>query len=134
MADVVVGGANEVVYLAAGTAVAASSGQSVGTGDVAVITPATAFQGRYLLLRFVETGATTDATFTLKAGALGGAANLAIYGDSAASAAFANGAEKWVQVDLARYLQADGTVRVAIGGAATAALTVSAVVLDKRAG
>lgn len=139
MADVVVGGAGEVVYLTAGTAVATPAGQSVGTGDTAVITPDAAvgpvgkgFKGRYLLLKITESGSTADATYKVENGPVGQTpANLAIYGDSAVSAVFADGVTRYLCVDLARYIQTDGTVRILVGGGAGAALTFTAFVLDR---
>jgi hypothetical protein len=133
MADVAVSGTGKVEYLTLGTALALPAGQSVGTGDVAVLTPAAGkpFRGDELLLMVKESGSTTDATFTVKAGV--SPAKDAVLGDAATSAAFADGATKLIQVSLARYLQANGTVRIAVGGGAGAALTFTAVVLDRRA-
>lgn len=143
MADVIVGGSGEVEYLVPGVDLEAPAGQSVGNGDVAVITPQAAvgapthtpgrpFKGRYLLLKIEESGSTTTAVYTVEAGVQGGTpANLAAYGDSDTSTVFADGEVRYLQLELARYLQADGTVRVAVAGGAGSALTFTALVLDK---
>ncbi len=131
MADVAVAGAGEVVYLAKNTAVALPAGQSVGFGDTAVLTPSTTapFKGRYMLVHLVESGAGTDNTVVFKAGVTGGTpANLAAQGDLTVTAAAAS--DQIVQIELARFLQADGTVRALIGGTA-GSVTLSVVNLSK---
>jgi len=135
MADVVVGGAGEVVDLAKNVAVATPAGQLVGVTDTAVLTPAVGkpFKGRYMLVRVVESGAETDTVVTFKAGVTGGTpANLAAYGDMALPALAAS-SDQLIQIELSRFLQADGTVRVAVSGTATGSATFSVVNLSKGA-
>jgi hypothetical protein len=140
MADVAVSGAGEVVYLTKNTAVATPAGQIVGVTDTAVLTPAgwtstnhTAFKGRYMLVRVVESGAETDTVVTFKAGATGGTpANLAALGDMALPALAAS-SDQLIQIELSRFQQADGTVRVAVSGTATGSATFSVVNLSKGA-
>jgi hypothetical protein len=128
MADVVVSGATEVVDLSKDTRTALPAGQSVATGDTAVLTPNSGapFKGRYMLVR-VEPGAAS--TLTVEAGVTGQTpANLAALGDLAV-ASFT--ADSVLQLELARYLQSDGTVRIAVGG--TGPVVFSVVNLTKAA-
>lgn len=140
MADVVVSGAGEVVYLAKNTAVATPAGQSVNFGDTAVLTPQAAvgdpthtpglpFKGRYMLVRIVESGAGTDNDVTFEAGPTDQTpANLAAKGDLVVTAAAAS--DQIIQLELSRFLQADGTVRALVGGTA-GSVTFSVVNLSK---
>lgn len=123
MADTAVTSTN-VVYLTKGTAVAAPSGQAVTTGNVAVLTPVAAadgspdvagrpFKSRYMLVRMVETGSVATSTATVKAGVQ--PAKDSSLGDGTAIT-FTSGQSKFLQIDLARHLQANGTVRIAVGG------------------
>lgn len=140
MADVVVGaGATEVVYLEKNTRTATPTGQSVATGNTAVLTPdatvesggvgvtaAKPFKGRYMLVRVVPGAAST---LTVKAGVSGQTpANLAHSGDLAI-ASFT--ADSVLQLELARFLQEDGTVRIDVGG--TGPVTFSVIQLSKAA-
>lgn len=140
MADVAVAGAGEVVYLAKNTAVAVPAGQSVGFGDTAVLTPQAAvgdpthtpgrpFHGRYMLVRLAESGAGTDNTVTFKAATTGQTpASLADDGDLVVTAGAAS--DQYIQLELSRFLQANGTVRALVGGTA-GSVTLSVVQLSK---
>lgn len=133
MADTAVTGTN-VVSLSKDTPVVAPTGQAVTTGNVAVLTPASGapFKGRYLLVRMVESGAVSTSTATPKAGVTGQTpANQAARGDGTAIT-FTSGQEKYVQLELSRYLQANGTVRIAVGGSG-GSVTFSVVQLSKGA-
>ncbi len=141
MADVAVAGAGEVIYLAKNTAVATPAGQSVGFGDTAVLTPVVAssgpsvagrpFHGRYMLVRLVESGAGTDNDVTFLAGGTDGTpANLAKGGNLVVAAAAAS--DQLIQLELARFLQDDGTVRALVGGSA-GSVTFSVVNLTRSA-
>ena len=133
MADVAVAGAGEVVYLAKNPLATTPAGQSVGVGDVAVLTPGTGapFKGRYMVIRLVESGSQVDTVVTVKAGVTGGTpANLAGLGDLALTALGAS-SDQLIQIELARFLQADGTVRLDVAGTAGGAATVSVVNLTK---
>ena len=117
MADVAVTTTN-VVSLAKDTVATLPAGQAVTIGDVAVLTPQAGapFKGRYMLVRMKESGSVTTSVATVKAGVTGGTpANLASRGDLA-GIAFTSGQDRVIQIDLARYLQADGTVRIAVTG------------------
>lgn len=150
MADVFI----DATYLEVGDlAGVAPAGDNVGTlvagaDDVGIIvpqepvgwdpdlgsvhTPGRPLKGRYLLLRVTENGDTTDATVTVLPGVQGGTpANLATLGELGPSTTFANNEVRYIQVELARHLQADGTVHVAVGGGATASVQLAAFVLDK---
>lgn len=134
MADVAVSGANEVVDLVKNTAVATPTGQSVATTDTAaVLTPNSGkpFKGRYMLVRLVESGAGTDNTVTFKAGPTGQTpANQAALGDLEVACAAAS--DQVIQIELSRFLQADGTVRAVVGGT-TGSVTFSVINLSKGA-
>ncbi len=140
MADVIVGAAaTEVVYLSKNTRTATPTGQSVATGDTAVLTPdatvtsgspavgvtaAKPFHGRYMLIRAVPGAAST---LTVKAGDTSQTpANLAASGDLAITSF---SADSVLQIELARFLQADGTVRIVVGG--TGPVVFSVVHLSK---
>ncbi len=141
MADVVVGAsAVEVLYLSKNTSALTPTGQSVTTGNTAVLTPdATAvdgngvgtaaakpFKGRYMLVRMVPGAAST---VTFKAGVTGQTpANLASTGDLVLSSF---SADTVIQLELARFLQANGTVRADVGG--TGPVVFSVVNLTKSA-
>lgn len=128
MADVVVSGATEVVSLSKNTRTALPAGQSVATGDTAVLTPdpKTQFKGRYMLIR-VAPGAAS--TLTVKAGdTTQTPANLAALGDLSV-ASFT--ADSVLQIELARFQQADGTVRIVVGG--TGPVVFSVINLTKAA-
>lgn len=139
MADVAVAGAGEVVYLAKNTAVALPAGQSVGFGDTAVLTPVypndvgpvagRPFHGRYMLVHLVESGAGTDNDVTFLAGDTSQTpANLAAKGNLVVTAAAAS--DQIIQLELARFLQADGTVRALVGGTA-GSVTISVINLNR---
>lgn len=141
MADVLVGVSTgntidtaEQVNLVKNVAVATPAGVSVATTDTkAVLTPAAGrpFKGRYMLVRLVESGAGTDNTVTFKAGVSGGTpANLAASGDLVVTAAAAS--DQLIQLELGRFLQADGTVHAVVGGT-TGSVTFSIVNLSKSA-
>lgn len=135
MANTVVGGAGEVVDLAKNVVATTPAGQVVGVGDTAVLTPSAArpFKGRYMLVRIVESGAEVDTVVTFKAGPVGGTpANQAAYGDLAL-AALSNGQDQVIQLDLARFQQADGTVHAVVSGTATGSATFSVFNLSKAA-
>lgn len=120
MADTAVTSTN-VVSLSKDTRAALPAGQSVTTGNTAVLTPASGapFKGRYMLVR-VAPGAAS--TLTVKAGVTGQTpANLAAKGDLSI-ASFT--ADSVLQIELARYLQADGTVRIDVGGTGPVVFTV----------
>lgn len=128
MADVVIGdAATEWANLAKNTAVSTVAGTSVGVGNVAVITPQSGspFRGDRLVIRLVESGSQVDTVATVKAGVTGQTpANLAASGDLVLAAA-ADASDRLLVLELAQFLQADGTVRVAVSGTAGGALTVS---------
>jgi hypothetical protein len=133
MADTAVNSTN-VVSLTKDTAVAVPAGQAVTTGNVAVLTPAAGapFKGRYMLVRMKESGSVATSVATPKAGVTGGTpSNRAALGDGTAIT-FSSGQEKVVQLELARYLQADGTVRIAVSGT-NASVTFSVLQLSKNA-
>lgn len=145
MADTAVATTN-VVSLAKNVAVALAAPQAVTTGNVAVITPAagsitgtpsvgTAAQflkGRYVLLQMTESGSVATSTATVKAGPTGGTpANQAALGDLAAIA-FTSGQVKYVMLEASRFLQANGTLRVAVAGVA-GSVSFNAVIMDKSA-
>lgn len=141
MADVAVAGAGEVLFLSSNTAAATPAGQVVNFGDTAVLTPVApvgdptntrgrSFHSRYMLVRLVESGAGTDNTVTFEAGVTGQTpANLAHLGDLVVTAAAAS--DQVIQLDLSRFLQADGTVRAAVGGTA-GSVTLSVIHLSKN--
>lgn len=134
MADVAVTTTN-VKALAVGTRVDMPTGQSVGVGDTAVLTPQTGapFSGRYLLVRMVESGTQVDTVCTVKAGVTGGTpANQSSKGDLALTA-LSNNEDTIVQLELARHLQANGTVRIAVSGTAGGAATFSVLQPSKAA-
>lgn len=143
MADTAVATTN-VVSLVKNVAVALAAPQAVTTGNVAVITPAVGvltngvgtpaqvLKGRYVLLQMTESGAVATSTATVKAGPTGGTpANQAAYGDLAA-VTFTSGQVKYVALEAARFLQANGTLRVAVAGVA-GSVSFNAVILDKSA-
>lgn len=144
MADTAVTTTN-VVKLAKNVAVAAPAGQAVTTGNVAVLTPqpgqvlftnstskGAQFNGGYLLVEMTESGSVTTSTATVKAGVTGQTpANLAVQGDLAAIT-FTSGQKKVLQVELSRFQQADGTVRIAVGGA-SGSVTFTVLQLDPSA-
>lgn len=144
MADVVVGvvdadhttlEADEQVILSKNTAVDVPAGKSVGVGNVAVLTPKTGapFKGRYMLVRITENGTQTDTVVTVKAGVTGQTpANQAALGDLALSA-LGDGDDKYLQLELSRFLQSDGTVRLDVAGTAGGSVAVSVVNLSKGA-
>lgn len=123
MADVVVGYdsgtstliATEGANLSKDSAVDLPVGATVVAADVAVLTPAPSrpFKGRYLLVRLNENAGTpAAASVTPLAGVTGQTpANQAARGDGDAIALDAND-DLVVQLELSRYLQADGTVRL----------------------
>jgi hypothetical protein len=127
MADVAVTTVN-VISLSKNTRTATPTGQSVATGSTAVLTPQAGapFKGRYMLIRAVPGAAST---LTVKAGVTGGTpSNQAALGDLAV-ASFT--ADSVIQVELSRFLQSDGTVRVDVGGTGPVVFTV--VQLSKNA-
>ena len=102
-----------------------------GPNDPDNHTPGKPLKGRYLALRVTENGSQTDTVLTVLAGAQGGTpANQAAYGDLTSSA-FGDGEVRFVQVELARHLQADGTVRLTVDGTTGGSLEVAALVLNK---
>jgi len=120
MADTAVTSTN-VVSLSKDTRTALPAGQSVTTGNTAVLTPAAGapFKGRYMLVR-VAPGAAS--TLTVKAGvSTQTPANLAKYGDLSIGSF---SADSVLQLELSRYLQADGTVRIDVGGTGPVVFTV----------
>lgn len=129
MADVAVAGTGEVEFLSKDTRLALPAGQSVATGDTAVLTPVypndvgpvagRPFHGRYMLVRMAPGAAST---VTFKAGdTTQTPANLAARGDLVISSFTADSV---IQIELARYLQADGTVRAVVGGTGPVVFTV----------
>ncbi len=128
MADIVIGdAATEFANLVKNTATVLVAGTSVGVGNVAVLTPQAGapFKGRYLIVRMLESGNQVDTVATVKAGVTGGTpANLAALGDLALSAP-ADTVDRFIVLELARFLQANGTVRVDVAGTAGGALTMS---------
>lgn len=127
MADTAVTSTN-VVSLSKNTRTAIPTGQAVTTGNTAVLTPASGapFKGRYMLVRANPTAAST---LTVKAGVTGQTpANLAASGDLSV-ASFT--ADSVLQLELARFLQSDGTVRIDVGG--TGPVTFSVINLTKAA-
>ena len=111
MADVAVTSTN-VVSLSKDTRAAFPAGQSVATGSTAVLTPAAGvpFKGRYMLIKATPGAAST---LTVKAGVVGTPASQAALGDLSVGSFTADSV---IQVDLSRYLQANGTVRIDVGG------------------
>lgn len=143
MADTAVATTN-VVSLVKNVAVALAAPQAVTTGNVAVITPAAGslsngvgtpaqfLKGRYVLLQMTESGSVTTSTATVKAGPTGGTpANQAAKGDLAA-VTFTSGQVKYIVLEAARFLQTNGTIRVAVGGAG-GSVSFNAVIMDKSA-
>lgn len=130
-----------VVHLSKNTAVVAPTGQAVTTGNDAVLTPTAAvadtsalkpFKARYMLVKMVESGAVATSTVTFKAGPTGGTpANQAANGDLAA-VTFTSGQTKYIQLELSRFLQADGTVKATVGGT-SGSVTFSVLNLSKSA-
>lgn len=134
-----------VVKLAKNTAAAAPAGQVVTTGNVAVLTPQAGqvlftnsssvgpqFDGKYMLVAMTESGSVSTSTATVKAGVTGGTpANLAVKGDLAAIT-FTSGQTKYLQIDLTQHMQANGTVRIAVGGA-SGSVTFTVLQLDATA-
>lgn len=145
MADVAVTTTN-VVKLVKNVVQTLPAGQSVGVGDVAVLTPqagqvlftnsssvGSQFNGGYMLVRLLESGSQTDTTATVKAGVNTGTPyNHSVYGDLTAIT-FSNGQDRVLQVDLGRHQQEDGTVRISIAGTAGGAVTLSVLQLDPLA-
>lgn len=144
MADTAVATTN-VVSLTKNVAVAPASGQAVTVGNTAVITPAAgslsgqgvgtkaqSFKGRYVLIVMTESGSVSTSVATVKAGPTGGTpANQAAKGDLA-NVTFTSGQTKYLQVEASRFLQANGTIRVAVSGTG-ASVTFSAYLLDPSA-
>lgn len=109
-----------------------AAGTAVTTGNVAVLTPAsgTSFKGRYLLVQMTESGSVSTSTATFVAGPQSTVAGTgsgtqnayelpatsAYYGNLGA-VTFTSGQVKHIQVPLDRFVQADGTVQVNVGGA-----------------
>ncbi len=127
MADVAVTTTN-VVSLVKGVRSALPTGQSVSTGDTAVLTPQAGapFKGRYMLVRVAPDAAST---LSVLAGVSGGTpANLAGLGALAVTS-FTD--DSVIQIELARHLQANGTVRILVGG--TGPVVFSVVNLTKSA-
>lgn len=135
-----------VVYLSKNTAVAAPTGQAVATANDAVLTPQAAalvgdgsnntpgrpFKARYMLVKMTENAANANAVVTFKAGPTGGTpANQAAYSDLT-GITFTSGQTKYVQVELSRFLQADGTVKASVTGA-SASVLFSVINLSKGA-
>jgi hypothetical protein len=125
MADVLVGVSSgsvidtaEQVNLVKNTLTTTPAGVSVATTDTkAVLTPAAGrpFKGRYMVVRLVENGTAVTTTVTFKAGVTGQTpANQAAYGDLAVTLADAD--DKLIQLELSRFLQADGTVNAVVSG------------------
>jgi hypothetical protein len=141
MADTAVTTTN-VIKLVKDTATAAPAGQAVTTGNVAVLTPQAGqelftgassvggqFTGRYLLIKMVESGSVATSVVTPQAGVTGGTpANLAALGNGTAIT-FSSGQTKYIRLELARYLQANDTVRLAVSGVA-GSVTFSVIQLD----
>lgn len=127
MADVAVTTTN-VISLVRDTRTTHPTGQSVATGDTAVLTPQASapFKGRYMLVHAVPGAAST---LTVKAGVTGQTpANLAAYGDLVIGS---SAADSLLQIELAKYLQANGTVRIVVGG--TGPVVFSVINLSKNA-
>lgn len=111
------------------TVSAAVTGQATAAADVVNIVPNAGrpLKGRYLAVHVLGAGAT--ATLTFKAGVTGGTpANLAALGDLAVTVP--SGETRYVQVDLNRFLQSDGSVQIVVSGA-SATPTLRAVQLSK---
>ena len=128
MADTAVTGSN-VISLVKNTRTTHPTGQSVSTGNTAVLTPASGapFKGRYMLVHAVPGAAST---MTVKAGVTGQTpSNQAAYGDLVISSTTA---DSLLQLDLSRFLQADGTVRIDVGG--TGPVVFSVINLSKACG
>jgi hypothetical protein len=135
MADVAVAGAGEVVDLVKNTVATTPAGQVVGVTDTAVLTPTSGkpFKARYALVRVVESGSQVDTVVTFKAGPTGGTpANQAAKGDLALTA-LSNGQDQVIQLELSRFLQANGTVRAEVSGTAGGSATFSVIQLSKGA-
>lgn len=112
MADIAVTTTN-VLSLAKNALTATPAGQSVATANTAVLTPQAGapFKGRYMLVRAVPGAASV---LTVKAGVTGQIpANLAAQGDLVFGS---SAADSVLQIELARFLQADGTVRIDVTG------------------
>ncbi|WP_327656977.1 hypothetical protein [Streptomyces sp. NBC_00483] len=116
-------------YLTVDTSTPEPAGQAVGTGDTAVLTPDEhkPFKGRYLLIRMKESGSVATSTATVKAG---DRASQHVRGDRTAET-FTSGQVKYVQVDLNRYLQADGSVHIDVGGV-SGSVTFTVIQLSNR--
>jgi hypothetical protein len=85
-----------------------------------------------MLVRMKETGAVATSVATPKAGVTGQTpANQAARGDGTAIT-FSSGQDRVIQLELARYLQADGTVRIAVSGT-SASVTFTVLQLSKNA-
>lgn len=121
MPDVAVTTTNVVSLVKSTRTTISTLGQSVVTGSTAVLTPQAGapFKGRYMLVR-VNPGAAS--TLSVQAGVTGGTpANQAALG-ALSVASFA--VDSVIQLDLARHQQADGTVRVDVGGTGPVVFTV----------
>lgn len=148
MADVAVGvdgggllDTAEQVNMSVNSYVTTPAGVSVGVTNTAVLTPTPAtasaakkpFKGRYMLVRVVESGSQVDTVLTVKAGPTDQTpANRASKGDLVLPALGAS-QDSLIQLELARFLQADGTVRIDVTGTAGGAATISIVNLSKSA-
>lgn len=135
MADVAVTTTN-VVSLAKDTVATLPAGQAVTIGDVAVLTPQAGapFKGRYMLIRLKESGSVATSVATVAAGVTGGTpSNLSASAGSAGLAVtFSSGQDRVIQLELARYLQANGTVRIAVSGTGSS-VTFTVLNLSKSA-
>lgn len=126
MADEAVTGAN-VIKLAMNEPSADILGQSVASGDTAVLTPqpgqvlftngdseGAQFDSGHMVV-VLENGGGGASTVTFKAGVLGGTpANRAVYGDLEVSLAASD--RKYVQLELSRFQTADRTVEADVSG------------------
>jgi hypothetical protein len=116
--------ANDVVYVNPVAAVAPNGTTGAG-GSVAV-----PLKGRYLLLHI--TGGGAEATFTVAKGVQGQTpANLA-HGQEDLVFTVGTTQVRYIQLELAKYLQADGSVKITVTGA-SATPTLRAVQLSKAA-
>jgi len=136
MALTAVTGAN-VAYLSKNVGLVDPAGQSVTTGNTAVLTPQAPaagvqglpFKGRYVLVRMVASAAST---VTFKAGDVGGTpANLAASGDLVVT--FAGAGTQLIQVELSRFAATAApdvngnkaaVVNAVVGGTGPVAFTV----------
>ncbi len=122
-----------VVFLSKNTAIDEPAGQSVATANNAVLTPVAGslsgggvgtpgqtFKGRYMLVRMVPT-ANSVVTFQT-ASTSGTPANLAAQGTLAVT--LTGTQARVVQLDLGRFIQADGTVVAAVTGTGPVTFTV----------